>query len=210
MKEKARNPLVVVDTEDSYDITFSALISNMLQLNDTDRNSCLELQNSSFSSMASKRWIAATTRKRNQFLDDSPLGLAFQKLDELPRLPPNIMFKLDPEYNDIGQIGSGTYATVFHSQKLNINYAIKKIPWSPKDPIQISEIIIQSQLLHPNIIQVIEIFSDSNSRLNVVMDYCPTDLEKIIEKKYVDIVDIVYRYYSSVTTHHLHSYDYMR
>jgi serine/threonine protein kinase len=51
------------------------------------------------------------------------------------------------------------------------------------EPSQISEIIIQSKLIHNNIMPIYEIFVDNSFRLNIVMPYCQYDFESVIEEK---------------------------
>jgi hypothetical protein len=67
---------------------------------------------------------------------------------------------------------------------LNEKYAIKKIPWLPRDPSQISEILIQVSLAHPNVVNIIETFTDKEQKLNVVMNFSLCDFEQIVDKKY--------------------------
>jgi serine/threonine protein kinase len=51
------------------------------------------------------------------------------------------------------------------------------------EPVQISEIIIQSKLIHNNIMPIYEFFVDNSFLLNIVMPYCKYDLDKVIERK---------------------------
>jgi hypothetical protein len=59
----------------------------------------------------------------------------------------------------------------------------------------LSEVLIQRKLAHKNIgmklylffcsilnlvVQVMDIFADSNEKLNIAMEYCDTDMEKVI------------------------------
>ena len=88
------------------------------------------------------------------------------------------------------RIGEGTFAIVYHATQISTQKqcAIKKIKLvNFKDGIDysaIAEIKLLRELVHPNIISLIDVFA-SNQNLNLVLEFLDADLEQIIKNKSV-------------------------
>ncbi|EAX99774.1 CAMK family protein kinase [Trichomonas vaginalis G3] len=80
----------------------------------------------------------------------------------------------------ISTIAEGAYGKIFlvYSKKLQANFALKKIP--EKDFSE-SEVELMKELSHPNVIKMIQIYRFS-SYVYLLMEYCPFDLHKFLEK----------------------------
>lgn len=102
-------------------------------------------------------------------------------------------FEINPinNYRKEKKIGEGTYAVVYEGVQISTGrkVAIKKIKLGDfKDGIHmtaIREIKFLQELKHPNIIELIDVFSNKTN-LNLVLEYLDSDLEMIIKAK--DIV----------------------
>jgi len=98
-------------------------------------------------------------------------------------------FEINPIKNYIKEkkIGEGTFAVVYEGVQLSTGrkVAIKKIKLgSFKDGFDmtaIREIKFLQELKHPNIIELIDVFSNKTN-LNLVLEFLDSDLEKIIKE----------------------------
>ena len=93
-------------------------------------------------------------------------------------------------YRKDKKIGEGTYAVVYSATDIRTNerVAIKKLKLSKlKDGIDFSairELKALSELDHPNIIKLRDVFSHKSS-INLVLEFLDADLEMIIKNKNV-------------------------
>ncbi|CAD6574439.1 MAG: TFIIH complex serine/threonine-protein kinase subunit kin28 [Cyphobasidiales sp. Tagirdzhanova-0007] len=116
--------------------------------------------------------------------------------DRIMRAYCEVESRLDPErtsaYNQrIGKdrkIGEGTYAVVYVGRQLATGrkIAIKKLKVGQfKDGLDMSairEVKFLQELRHPNIIELLDVFSNKNN-LNLVLEYLDTDLEAVIKDR---------------------------
>ncbi|CCH59776.1 hypothetical protein TBLA_0B09590 [Henningerozyma blattae CBS 6284] len=90
------------------------------------------------------------------------------------------------EYSKEKKVGEGTYAVVYLGTKQSTNrrIAIKEIKTSEfKDGLDMSairEVKYLQELRHENIIELVDIFM-AYDNLNLVLEFLPTDLERIIK-----------------------------
>ncbi|GAA99786.1 uncharacterized protein L969DRAFT_95699 [Mixia osmundae IAM 14324] len=91
-------------------------------------------------------------------------------------------------YTKDKRVGEGTYATVFEGRQLSTGrrIAIKKIKAGQfKDGLDMSalrEVKYLRELRHPNVIELLDVFS-SKANLNLVLEYLNADLEMIIKDR---------------------------
>lgn len=92
-------------------------------------------------------------------------------------------------YSKSKKLGEGTYAVVYLGTQMSTKreVAIKEIKTEGfKDGLDMSairEVKYLQELRHPNIIELIDVFSDSKQNLNLVLEVLPSDLEKVIKDK---------------------------
>jgi len=92
------------------------------------------------------------------------------------------------KYSKETKVGEGTYAVVYlgHEHATGRKVAIKKIKVGQfKDGLDMSairEIKFLRELRHPNIIHMLDVFSNK-SNLNLVLEFLETDLEAVIKDK---------------------------
>lgn len=97
-------------------------------------------------------------------------------------------------FEKLGKIGQGTYATVYKGMAITGSkkrtVAIKKIKIGAfKDGLDISairEIKYLNELHHPNVIDLVSVYTVSNN-LHLVLEFLEADLEMIIRTKQVVI-----------------------
>jgi len=100
------------------------------------------------------------------------------------------IFRRNPinDYRKERMIGEGTFANVYEGVQISTGrkVAIKKIKMRKSndgfDLTAIREIKFLQELKHPNIIELIEVFS-KKTNLNLVLEYLDSDLEMIIKAK---------------------------
>ncbi|KAJ2117493.1 TFIIH complex serine/threonine-protein kinase subunit kin28 [Coemansia sp. RSA 922] len=91
-------------------------------------------------------------------------------------------------YKKEKKLGEGTYAVVYlgHHIRTNRKVAIKKIKLgnmrSGLDMSAIREVKALRELRHPNVIELIDVFSHKTN-LNLVLEFLDTDLENVIKDK---------------------------
>ncbi|KAJ2888181.1 TFIIH complex serine/threonine-protein kinase subunit kin28 [Coemansia asiatica] len=91
-------------------------------------------------------------------------------------------------YKKQRKLGEGTYAVVYQGQhiKTGRTVAIKKIKVgnmrSGLDMSAIREVKALQELRHPNVIELVDVFSHKTN-LNLVLEYLDTDLEIVIKEK---------------------------
>lgn len=96
-------------------------------------------------------------------------------------------------YSKSKKLGEGTYAVVYLGTQLSTNreVAIKEIKTEGfKDGLDMSairEVKYLQELKHPNVIELIDVFSDSRQNLNLVLEVLPGDLEKVLRDKNIMI-----------------------
>ncbi len=96
-------------------------------------------------------------------------------------------------YSKSKKLGEGTYAVVYLGTQLSTNreVAIKEIKTEGfKDGLDMSairEVKYLQEMKHPNIIELIDVFSDSKQNLNLVLEVLPGDLEKVLRDKSIVI-----------------------
>jgi cyclin-dependent kinase 7 len=96
-------------------------------------------------------------------------------------------------YSKSKKLGEGTYAVVYLGTQLSTNreVAIKEIKTEGfKDGLDMSairEVKYLQELKHKNIIELIDVFSDSQQNLNLVLEVLPGDLEKVLRDKNIVI-----------------------
>ncbi|KAI8853373.1 kinase-like domain-containing protein [Chytridium lagenaria] len=99
---------------------------------------------------------------------------------------------MDDKYVKEKKVGEGTYAVVYKGYDATSNrpVAIKKIKIGQfKDGLDLSairEVKFLQELRHPNVIELIDVFSHKTN-LNLVLEYLDSDLEMIIKNKSVDL-----------------------
>lgn len=90
------------------------------------------------------------------------------------------------KYSKNRKVGEGTYAVVFLGKQLSTkrNIAIKEIKTGMfKDGLDMSairEVKYLKELHHPNVIELVDVFSLANN-LNLVLEFLPCDLEVLIK-----------------------------
>ncbi|GAA5850646.1 hypothetical protein JCM9279_006373 [Rhodotorula babjevae] len=91
-------------------------------------------------------------------------------------------------YSKDKKVGEGTYAVVYLGKQLNTGrkIAIKKIKVGQfKDGLDMSairEVKFLRELRHPNVIELLDVFSNKTN-LNLVLEFLDTDLEAVIRDK---------------------------
>ncbi|CDS13810.1 hypothetical protein LRAMOSA05984 [Lichtheimia ramosa] len=96
--------------------------------------------------------------------------------------------KTEKKYQKTAKVGEGTYAVVYRGTQLATSrlVAIKKIKMGQfKDGLDwtaIREVKYLQELKHPNIIELIDVFSHKTN-LNLVLEYLDSDLEQVIKDK---------------------------
>lgn len=96
-------------------------------------------------------------------------------------------------YSKSKKLGEGTYAVVYLGKQLSTDreVAIKEIKTEGfKDGLDMSairEVKYLQELRHQNIIELIDVFSDSKQNLNLVLEVLPSDLEKVLRDKNIVI-----------------------
>lgn len=101
-------------------------------------------------------------------------------------------------YSKTKKLGEGTYAVVYLGTQLSTSreVAIKEIKTEGfKDGLDMSairEVKYLQELRHANIIELVDVFSDSRQNLNLVLEVLPSDLEKVLRDKntFIGGVDI--------------------
>ncbi|KAI8970191.1 kinase-like domain-containing protein [Mycotypha africana] len=94
----------------------------------------------------------------------------------------------DFKYTKDAKVGEGTYAVVYRGTCVQSGrrVAIKKIKMGQfKDGLDLTairEVKYLQELRHPNIIELIDVFSQKTN-LNLVLEYLDTDLEQVIKDK---------------------------
>ncbi|KAN0065328.1 TFIIH complex serine/threonine-protein kinase subunit kin28 [Thecaphora frezii] len=94
-------------------------------------------------------------------------------------------------YAKIEKVGEGTYASVFLAKntKSGLKVAIKKIKIvnnaNGMDVTAIREVKFLKELQHPNVIQMIDVFSSGSATpsLNLVLEFLDTNLEALIKDR---------------------------
>lgn len=110
----------------------------------------------------------------------TPVSLGTQ-----PSTPANVL-----NYSKDKKVGEGTYAVVYLGKQVltGRKIAIKEIKLGLfKDGLDMSalrEVKYLQELRHPNIIELIDVFSASNN-LNLVLEFLPCDLEVLIKDQLV-------------------------
>ncbi|KAI8074691.1 kinase-like domain-containing protein [Gongronella butleri] len=95
---------------------------------------------------------------------------------------------VEKKYQKDAKIGEGTYAVVYRARQRETNrvVAVKKIKMGQfKDGLDLTairEVKYLQELRHPNIIELIDVFSHKTS-LNLVLEYLDSDLEQVIKNK---------------------------
>ncbi|GAA6023980.1 hypothetical protein JCM10207_006841 [Rhodosporidiobolus poonsookiae] len=95
---------------------------------------------------------------------------------------------IQAKYTKDKKVGEGTYAVVYLGKEATTGrkVAIKKIKVGQfKDGLDMSairEVKFLQELRHPNVIELLDVFS-SKQNLNLVLEFLPTDLEAIIRDK---------------------------
>ena len=91
-------------------------------------------------------------------------------------------------YKKLIKLGEGTYGDVSKclDQLTNKTVALKKIKILEENEgipsTALREISILKELIHPNIVQLLDIYNDTK-KLYLVFEYCKTDLHKFIKEK---------------------------
>ncbi|GAA5847162.1 hypothetical protein JCM5353_004986 [Sporobolomyces roseus] len=95
---------------------------------------------------------------------------------------------IQQKYSKDKKVGEGTYAVVYLGKEIKTGrkIAIKKIKVGQfKDGLDMSairEVKFLRELSHPNVIQLVDVFSNK-SNLNLVLEFLETDLEAVIRDK---------------------------
>ncbi|GME66732.1 unnamed protein product [Ambrosiozyma monospora] len=95
--------------------------------------------------------------------------------------------RMADRYSKNKKVGEGTYAVVYLGTQLSTNrsIAIKEIKTENfKDGLDMSairEMKYLQELKHENIIELVDVFSDDNNNLNLVLEFLPSDLQHIIK-----------------------------
>ncbi|GAA5997079.1 hypothetical protein JCM5350_000814 [Sporobolomyces pararoseus] len=95
---------------------------------------------------------------------------------------------IQQKYSKDKKVGEGTYAVVYLGRELTTGtkIAIKKIKVGQfKDGLDMSairEVKFLRELNHPNVIKLVDVFSNK-SNLNLVLEFLDTDLEAVIKDK---------------------------
>ena len=96
-------------------------------------------------------------------------------------------------YRVIGALGSGTWGVVHSAEQNGTNrkVAIKKIKSErPEEGVNftaIREIKLLREFKHPNIIELVDVFSTPDMAICLVYEIAETDLEKILNNKQISI-----------------------
>lgn len=91
-----------------------------------------------------------------------------------------------PPYQKIRLLGQGAYGKIYLIKFEGRQYALKRIKAKGNDGIDLSairELKILREIVHPNIIKVHKAFIEKSKRMCLVMDYCPFDLNILINEK---------------------------
>lgn len=99
-------------------------------------------------------------------------------------------------YTKSKKLGEGTYAVVYLGEQISTGrqVAIKEIKTEGfKDGLDMSalrEVKYLQEMRHLNIIELVDVFSDLQQNLNLVLEVLPSDLEKILRDKNIMISGI--------------------
>ncbi|AWU76695.1 hypothetical protein CAS74_000636 [Pichia kudriavzevii] len=102
------------------------------------------------------------------------------------------MSRID-NYTKFKKLGEGTYAVVYLGKQKTTGreVAVKEIKTEGfKDGLDMSairEVKYLQELKHPNIIELVDVFSDEKQNLNLVLEVLPGDLEKVLRDKSIII-----------------------
>ncbi|ODV84623.1 hypothetical protein CANARDRAFT_8605 [[Candida] arabinofermentans NRRL YB-2248] len=113
-------------------------------------------------------------------------------------------------YTKEKKVGEGTYAVVYLGKQLSNdrNIAVKEIKTTGfKDGLDMSairEVKHLQELKHENIIELIDVYSDSSNNLNLILEFLPSDLEMIINNKKIMIVPANIKAWMLMTLRGLH------
>ncbi|KAI8350134.1 kinase-like domain-containing protein [Blakeslea trispora] len=94
----------------------------------------------------------------------------------------------EQKYTKDAKVGEGTYAVVYSGRSISTGrkVAIKKIKMGQfKDGLDLTairEVKYLQELRHPNVIELIDVFSHKTN-LNLVLEYLDSDLEQVIKDK---------------------------
>ncbi|KAI9274537.1 kinase-like domain-containing protein [Phascolomyces articulosus] len=94
----------------------------------------------------------------------------------------------EKKYQKTAKVGEGTYAVVYRGTQLDTGrmVAIKKIKMGQfKDGLDLTairEVKYLQELHHPNVIELIDVFSHKKN-LNLVLEYLDSDLEQVIKDR---------------------------
>ncbi|KAI7856111.1 kinase-like domain-containing protein [Circinella umbellata] len=94
----------------------------------------------------------------------------------------------EKKYQKTAKVGEGAYAVVYRGTQLDTNrmVAIKKIKMGQfKDGLDLTairEVKYLQELNHPNVIELIDVFSHKKN-LNLVLEYLDSDLEQVIKDR---------------------------
>lgn len=100
---------------------------------------------------------------------------------------------MSDRYTKEKKVGEGTYAVVYLGKQISSgkDVAIKEIKTGGfKDGLDMSairEVKYLQEMSHPNVIELIDVFSDKERNLNLVLEFLPADLEQIINDKSIMI-----------------------
>lgn len=117
---------------------------------------------------------------------------------------------MSSRYTKDKKVGEGTYAVVYLGKQISSNkdVAIKEIKTGGfKDGLDMSairEVKYLPELNHENVIELIDVFSDSGKNLNLVLEFLPSDLEVIINDKSLMIVPADVKSWLLMTLRGLH------
>ncbi|KAK5960807.1 TFIIH complex serine/threonine-protein kinase subunit KIN28 PWA37_002245 [Arxiozyma heterogenica] len=116
------------------------------------------------------------------------------------------------EYSKEKKVGEGTYAVVYLGTQRSTSrkIAVKEIKTSEfKDGLDMSairEVKYLQELIHPNVISLIDIFM-AYDNLNLVLEYLPTDLEVVIKDQSILFTPADIKLWMLMTlrgVHHIH------
>ena len=116
------------------------------------------------------------------------------------------------EYSKEKKVGEGTYAVVYLGTQRSTSrkIAVKEIKTSEfKDGLDMSairEVKYLQELIHPNVISLIDIFM-AYDNLNLVLEYLPTDLEVVIKDQSILFTPADIKSWMLMTlrgVHHIH------
>mmetsp|Transcript_7575 Transcript_7575/g.8702 ORF Transcript_7575/g.8702 Transcript_7575/m.8702 type:complete len:318 (+) Transcript_7575:153-1106(+) len=98
------------------------------------------------------------------------------------------MDKLRQRYRVKEQIGKGAFANVYagFDREEGKDVAIKRVLHKPGSPgvdwSALREVKLLLEIHHPNVVRLVGVFAQ-NQHINMVLEYCPLDLEKIIKSE---------------------------